>query len=103
MLHPSQIYEAVFEGLVLFALIWWFTSKPRPRLAPTGLFLAYYGTVRVLVEFVRVPDDQLRYLAGGWLTMGQLLSLPMIVVGVFLLLRAQKHAVPSGNVGAVAQ
>jgi len=59
--------------------------------------------VRVLVEFVRVPDDQLRYLAGGWLTMGQLLSLPMVVIGVFLLVRANRRAVPSGNLGAVAQ
>lgn len=98
VLHPSQLYEAVLEGLLLFALLWWFTSKPRPRLAPTGLFLVYYGTVRFLVEFVRVPDDQLKYLAGGWLTMGQLLSAPMIIIGIVLLVRAYKRPMPSGNV-----
>jgi phosphatidylglycerol:prolipoprotein diacylglycerol transferase len=103
VLHPSQLYEAFFEGLVLFAIIWWFTSKPRPRLAPTGLFLAYYGTVRFLVEFVRVPDEQLNYLAGGWLTMGQVLSVPMILIGLYLLVRTHQRPVPSGNLGAVVQ
>jgi len=98
VLHPSQLYEALLEGLLLFLLLWWFTSKPRPRLEPSGLFLAYYGTVRFLVEFVRVPDDQLKYLAGGWLTMGQVLSIPMIVIGVWWLVRAYQRPVPSGNV-----
>jgi len=98
VLHPSQLYEALLEGLLLFLLLWWFTSKPRPRFAPTGLFLVWYGAVRVLVEFVRVPDDQLKYLAGGWLTMGQLLSAPMIVVGIVMLVRAYARPVPSGNV-----
>jgi phosphatidylglycerol:prolipoprotein diacylglycerol transferase len=100
VLHPSQLYEAFLEGLVLFVLIWWFTSKPRPRLAPTGLFLAFYGIVRFLVEFVRVPDAQLNYLAGGWLTMGQLLSTPMILVGIGMLVWAYKRPEPSGNLAA---
>jgi phosphatidylglycerol:prolipoprotein diacylglycerol transferase len=100
VLHPSQLYEALFEGLILFILIWWFTSKPRPRYAPAGLFLVFYGTVRVLVEFVRVPDKQLDYLFGGWLTMGQLLSLPMIVIGIIFLLKAYRTGVPSGNLVA---
>jgi phosphatidylglycerol---prolipoprotein diacylglyceryl transferase len=100
VLHPSQLYEALLEGLVLFVLIWWFTSKPRPRYAPSGLFLVWYGLVRVLVEFVRVPDEQLGYLAGGWLTRGQLLSLPMIVAGVWLLVWAYRRPSPSGNLAA---
>lgn len=103
VLHPSQLYEALLEGLLLFIIIWWFTSKPRPRLAPTGLFLAYYGTVRFLVEFVRVPDEQLSYLAGGWLTMGQILSAPMIIIGIYLLVRTHQRPVPSGNLSAVVQ
>jgi len=104
VLHPSQLYEALLEGLLLFIIIWWFTSKPRPRLAPTGLFLAYYGAVRFLVEFVRVPDEQLSYLAHtGWLTMGQVLSAPMIVIGIYLLFRTHQRPVPSGNLSAVVQ
>jgi len=83
-LHPSQLYEALLEGLVLFVVLWWFTSRPRPRLAASGLFLAGYGTFRFLVEFVRVPDANLGYLALDWLTMGQLLSAPMILVGLAL-------------------
>src|SRR4029079_3456519 len=74
--HASQLYEAFFEGLVLFAIVWWFTSKRRPRFAPSGLFLIIYGTVRFCIEFVRVPDEQVNraaggYIAGGWFTMGQ--------------------------------
>src|SRR5215510_9073309 len=75
--HASQLYEALFEGLVLFAIIWIFTSRPRPRLAPSGLFLIVYGVVRFAIEFVRVPDEHISYLAGGWFTMGMALSLPM--------------------------
>jgi phosphatidylglycerol:prolipoprotein diacylglycerol transferase len=95
--HPSQLYEATLEGLVLFAVLWWFTMRPRPRLAPSGLFLAVYGVARFLVEFVRVPDEQIGYLAGGWFTEGQLLSLPMIIGGVALLAWAYRVRIPSGN------
>ncbi|MFT3756337.1 MAG: prolipoprotein diacylglyceryl transferase [Pseudoxanthomonas sp.] len=83
--HPSQLYEALLEGLVMFALLWWFSSKPRPRYAVSGLFALLYGGFRFLVEFVRVPDAQLDYLALGWLTMGQILSLPLVLLGLFLL------------------
>jgi phosphatidylglycerol:prolipoprotein diacylglycerol transferase len=100
--HASQLYEAFFEGLVLSAIVWWFTSKPRPRWAPGGLFVLIYGTVRFCIEFVRVPDAQLQYLAGGWFSMGQALSLPMIVLGIGLLVYAYRRGVPSGNL-AVAQ
>jgi phosphatidylglycerol---prolipoprotein diacylglyceryl transferase len=100
--HPSQLYEACLEGLVLFTVLWWFTSRPRPRLAPSGLFLIIYGVARFLVEFVRLPDEHIGYLAGGWFTMGQLLSLPMIIVGVVLFAYAYRARAPSGNV-ATAQ
>jgi len=97
VLHPSQLYEAALEGLVLFVILWWFTSKPRPRLAPTGLFLALYGVFRFLVEFVRVPDANMGYQAFGWLTMGQILSLPMVVLGLAMLAWAYTRRQPSGN------
>jgi phosphatidylglycerol:prolipoprotein diacylglycerol transferase len=98
--HPSQLYEAALEGLVLFAVLWWFTSRPRPRLAPSALFLIIYGLARSLIEFVRVPDEHIGYLAGGWLTEGQLLSLPMILVGVAMLAWAYRTRIPSGNFAA---
>ncbi|MBP3984640.1 prolipoprotein diacylglyceryl transferase [Pseudoxanthomonas helianthi] len=83
--HPTQLYEALLEGLVLFCVLWWYSRKPRPRYAVSGLFALLYGVFRFAVEFVRVPDQQLQYLAGGWLTMGQLLSLPLVVVGLYWL------------------
>jgi len=83
--HPSQLYEAFLEGLVMFVILWWFSSKPRPRYAVSGMFALLYGTFRFAVEFVRQPDEHLGYLAGGWLTMGMLLSLPLIATGVMLL------------------
>jgi phosphatidylglycerol---prolipoprotein diacylglyceryl transferase len=97
--HASQLYEAFFEGLVLF-IIWWFTSRPRPRLAPSGLFLVIYGTVRFIIEFVRVPDEHIGYLAGGWLTEGQVLSFPMIIGGLALIAYAYRSGSPSGNIVA---
>lgn len=95
--HASQLYEGVLEGLVLFVILWVFTAKPRPRLAPSGLFLLGYGTFRFLVEFVRVPDLNRGYLLFDWVTMGQLLSLPMIIAGVFLLVLAYRRNEASGN------
>jgi phosphatidylglycerol:prolipoprotein diacylglycerol transferase len=83
--HPSQLYEALLEGVVLFAVLWWFSAKPRPRYAVSGLFALLYGSFRFAVEFVRQPDAHLGYLAFDWFTMGQLLSLPLIGVGLLLL------------------
>jgi phosphatidylglycerol---prolipoprotein diacylglyceryl transferase len=97
VLHPSQLYEAALEGVVMFAILWWFTSKPRWRLAPAGLFLALYGLFRFSVEFVRVPDANIGYLAFGWLTMGQLLSLPVLAAGLAMLGWAYTRRQPSGN------
>lgn len=83
--HPTQLYEAMLEGLVLFCVLWVYSRKPRPRYAVSGLFALLYGLFRFAVEFVRVPDQQLQYLAFDWLTMGQLLSLPLIAVGLYWL------------------
>lgn len=83
--HPSQLYEAFLEGAVLFTILWIYSSKPRPTGAVTALFLLGYGSFRFAVEFVREPDGHLGYLAFGWVTMGQLLSMPMILVGLWLL------------------
>jgi phosphatidylglycerol:prolipoprotein diacylglycerol transferase len=99
--HASQLYEAGLEGLLLFVVLWWYTSKPRPRLAPSGLFMLGYGLARSAVEFVRVPDEHIGYLAGGWFTEGQLLSLPMIIVGIAFLAWAYRARVPSGNYAVV--
>ena len=82
--HPSQLYQAFLEGVLMFAILWWFSSKPRPRYAVSGMFALLYGVFRFLVEFVRVPDEGIGYLAFGWLTMGQVLSLPLIALGLFL-------------------
>jgi phosphatidylglycerol:prolipoprotein diacylglycerol transferase len=83
--HPSQLYEFLLEGVALFVILWIYSSKPRPTMAVSGLFLLCYGLFRFLVELVRVPDAQLGYLAFGWLTMGQVLSVPMIAAGIALL------------------
>jgi phosphatidylglycerol:prolipoprotein diacylglycerol transferase len=94
--HPSMLYEALLEGGVLFGLVWWFSAKPKPRGAVTGLFLSGYGLIRFLVEFVREPDSHLGFLF-GWVTMGQLLSLPMIIAGVILLVWAYQRGGQCGN------
>ena len=86
--HPSQLYEAFLEGLCLFVILWWFSARPRPVMSITGLFLLCYGLFRFSVEFVREPDAQLGYLGFGWLTMGQILSVPMILVGIILFVLA---------------
>ena len=88
--HPSQIYQALLEGFSLFILVWFFSKKPRPTGAITGLFGAGYGSFRFFVEFFRQPDEHLGYVAFGWMTKGQLLSLPMIVIGVALMVLAYK-------------
>ncbi len=82
--HPSQLYEALLEGGVLFVVLWRYSSRPRPVMAVSALFLILYGLFRGVVELVRVPDAHIGYLAAEWLTMGQLLSLPMVVFGLLL-------------------
>ncbi|MFL1465287.1 prolipoprotein diacylglyceryl transferase [Marinobacter sp. DUT-3] len=91
--HPSQLYQFALEGVVFFIILWWFSSRPRPRMAVSGLFLVCYGVFRFLVEFVRQPDPQLGYLAFDWLTMGQVLSFPMILAGAGLMVIAYRRGV----------
>ncbi|HEB63237.1 MAG TPA: prolipoprotein diacylglyceryl transferase [Gammaproteobacteria bacterium] len=88
--HPSQLYEAILEGLVLFLILWFYSSKPRPKMAVSGLFLLGYGLFRSFVEFFREPDAHLGFIAFDWLTMGQILSLPMIIGGLILILLAYR-------------
>ncbi len=88
--HPSQLYEFALEGVVLFALLWWFSSKPRPVGAVSGLFLVGYGSFRFLVEYTREPDAFLGLLAAG-LSMGQWLSLPMVAAGIGMLFWAYRR------------
>jgi len=89
--HPSQLYQFAGEGLALFAILWWFSSKPRPAGAVSGAFLAGYGAFRFLAEFARQPDDFLGLLAMG-LSMGQWLSLPMIAAGVAMMAWAYRRS-----------
>ena len=88
--HPSQLYELVLEGIVLFFILNWFIKKPRPLGAVSGLFLIGYGTFRFLVEFVREPDVQLG-LFGDVISMGQILSTPMIIFGMILMVWAYQR------------
>lgn len=92
--HPTMLYEGILEGLVLFAILWWFSSRRPPVRAVSGLFLLLYGTFRFAVEFLRIPDDHIGYLAMDWLTMGMILSAPMIVAGVILLWLAYANPWP---------
>lgn len=89
--HPSQLYEAILEGPILFALLWLYSAKPRPVMAVSGLFLIGYGSFRTLVEFFRLPDAHIGYLAFDWMTMGHVLSIPMVLAGVVLLWLAYRR------------
>ncbi len=90
--HPSQLYEALLEGLLMFAILYVLSRKypPRPQGTFIGTFLMLYGIFRFVVEFVRVPDEQLGYLFGSFITMGQLLSLPLVVFGIVVLVMARR-------------
>lgn len=88
--HPSQLYEALLEGLLLFLILWFYSAKPRPYLVVSGMFLLFYGIFRFAVEFVRLPDVDPGYIAWGWLTMGQVLSMPMVLAGLLLITMAYR-------------
>ncbi len=105
MRHPTQLYEATLEGLLLFALLFALSRKtpPRPRGTFIGAFLVVYGIARFLVEFVRQPDVQLGYLYGGWLTMGQVLSVPLIVAGAAVLALSLAKKLPQQGLPAVCE
>lgn len=89
--HPNQLYEFALEGVALFLILWLYSRRPRPVMAVSGLFLLCYGMFRFVIEFVRLPDAPIGYLAFGWVTMGQVLSLPMILLGVLLVWQANKN------------
>lgn len=88
--HPSQLYEALLEGLALFVVLWLYSSKKREPGQVSGVFAIGYGLARITVELVRVPDAHIGYLAYGLITMGQLLCLPLIAAGVWLVFRGHK-------------
>ena len=92
--YPSQLAQALLEGLAMFVILYLYSRKPRPRYAVSGLFALCYGVFRFAIEFIREPDRGIGFIAWGWLTMGQLLSLPLVLVGLALLFasRFQKHA-----------
>jgi len=85
--HPSMLYEAILEGLLLLIIVWWFARQSRSPGQVTGVFLMFYAIFRFIVEFVRVPDEHLQYLLFNWVTMGQLLCLPMLIYGIYLRFR----------------
>lgn len=89
--HPSQLYEFALEGILLFIILWSYSRKPRPLGAVSGLFAIGYGVFRFCIEFFREPDAQIGYLAFGWVTEGQLLSLPLIAFGVGLMVWAYRR------------
>lgn len=91
--YPSQLYEALLEGLVLFIILWFYSAKPRAKMSVSALFLIGYGSFRFIVEFVRSPDTHIGYLAWDWLTMGQVLSVPMVLLGVVLFVLSQKQKI----------
>lgn len=92
--HPSQLYQFALEGLLLFIIVLWYSSRPRPRLAVAGMFSLGYGCLRFFVEFFREPDQHIGLTALGWMTRGQMLCLPMIAIGLYLIFR------PQGGLGA---
>lgn len=96
-LHPSQLYEAFLEGILLFIILWLYSSKKPPKMAVSGAFLLFYGIFRSAVEFVRMPDTHIGYLWGDWITMGQTLSAPMIIAGGFFIYLAYAKNTTSNN------
>jgi len=90
--HPSMVYEALFEGLLLFIVLFVVSKTPKKAWMITALFLLGYGLSRFLIEFVRLPDAHIGYLYGGWLTIGHLYTIPMIMMGTYLLLKSDKRA-----------
>ena len=88
--HPTQLYEAFSEGLLLFVILWLFTMKQRTIGYSSAVFLIFYGIFRIFIEFFRLPDAQIGYLAWNWLTLGQVLSLPMLLIGCWIFYRAKR-------------
>lgn len=95
--HPSPLYEFLLEGVLLFLILWFFSSKPKPRGAVSGLFALCYGTFRIIAECFREPDVQIGFLVFG-LTEGQLLSIPLVIVGIGLLVWAYRGKKSCSNI-----
>ncbi len=90
--HPSQLYQFALEGVLLFVIMLWFSSRERPTWSVTGVFALGYGCLRFIAEFFREPDRHIGFEAMGWMTRGQLLSLPMVVLGLYLIAMAYRNA-----------
>ncbi|WP_101758750.1 prolipoprotein diacylglyceryl transferase [Oceanicoccus sp. KOV_DT_Chl] len=95
--HPSQLYQAALEGLLLFLIVYGFSSRSRPTWSVSGVFMLAYGCFRFFVEFFRQPDSHIGFDAFGWLTRGQVLSLPMIVAGVLMIIYAYRFQAPPAS------
>ncbi len=95
--HPSQLYQAFLEGIVVFIILWAFSGKSRPRMAVSAMFLLLYGAFRFIDEFFRQPDAQLGFVALDWMTMGQILSIPMTVAGGIMLWWAYRKPLGDNN------
>lgn len=95
--HPSQLYQAALEGFLLFVILWFYSSRPRPQRAVGAAFLFGYGIFRTIAEFFREPDAHIGFDMFGWLSRGQLLSIPMIIIGAVLLVHAYRSADPKGQ------
>jgi phosphatidylglycerol:prolipoprotein diacylglycerol transferase len=89
--HPSPLYQAFAEGLVLFVIVWWISARPRAVGAVSGVFLLGYGFLRFITEFFREPDAHMHFTALEWLTMGQRLSIPMVIVGILLVFWSRRE------------
>ncbi len=87
--HPSPIYQALIDGVLLFLILWLFARKPRPPMAVSGMFSLLYGCSRFFTEYFRTPDYEIGF-AGMTISAGQMLSLPMVALGIVLLLLAYR-------------
>lgn len=91
--HPSQLYQFLLEGLLLFFILWIFSRKPRPTMAVSGLFVFGYGVLRFFVEFFREPDSHLGFVSFNWMTRGQQLCIPMIIAGAIMFWLAYRRGI----------
>lgn len=99
--HPSQLYQMALEGVLLFAILWWYSGRPRPAGVVSGLFLFLYGVFRTFVELFREPDAHIGFISGEWLTMGMLLSLPMVAAGAYFVIRGYQKVPDSSSASNV--
>ena len=95
--HPSPLYQAFTEGLLLFVVVWWISRQPKRRGFVTGVFLLGYGAVRIITENFRSPDAHIGFIAFDWLTLGQLLSLPMLIAGMLLIFWSKTQKAPCNS------